>query len=218
MAQVDPSEAVNRLRGLYAIVNDGPRALEITQGALSGGITVIQYRAKQGYDAQRLRDIRSVTSDANALLFMNDDWRAALDFDCDGVHLGPDDEGFEELVPLREQFGVRLVGLSCGTIDEARMAERIGADYIGVGAVYATGSKADAGAPIGVSGLESVAGSVELPAAAIGGINASNLAAVRDTGVAMAAVLSALDVEDPERAARELVDIWRQRAGVRNDV
>lgn len=215
MAQHD---AASLLTGIYAIVNDGERTLEIAQGALDAGVRVIQYRAKHGYDQTRLRDVRKITRYAGALLIVNDDWRAALDFDCDGVHLGPDDEGFAEVEPLREEFGVRLIGLSCGTVVEAVMAERVGADYIGVGPVYATGSKGDAGEPIGIEGLVRVAGSVALPAAAIGGINAGNLAAVRASGVAMAAVISALEVEHPEDAARRLVEGWGHDGTVRGNL
>ena len=145
------------------------------------------------------------------MLIVNDDWRAALDFDCDGVHLGPDDEGFVELGPVRDALGQRIIGLSCGTVEEAQSANRLRADYIGVGAVYATGSKADAGDPIGIEGLMRVAGVAAMPVAAIGGISSRNLPTVRQTRVAMAAVISAIsDAADPNAAARELVDRWNR--------
>jgi thiamine-phosphate pyrophosphorylase len=169
----------------------------------------VQYRAKHGIDVAHVRVLRELTRNVNALLIVNDDWRAAGAFDCDGVHLGPDDEGFVDITPIRGALGDRLIGLSCGTVAEARAAERFGADYIGVGSVYATGSKADAGAPIGIGGLRVVAAATALPVAAIGGIDASRVTEVARTGVAMAAVISAIaNAPDYEAAAAQLVDRW----------
>jgi thiamine-phosphate diphosphorylase len=196
------------LRGIYLIVNEGERdPLALAHAALDAGITVIQYRAKRGIDSERLRALRGVTSQRGSLLIMNDDFDAAIAFDADGVHLGPDDAGFERVAAVRASMGERLIGLSCGTVDEARAAGN--ADYLGIGAVYATASKDDAGAPIGVSGMSAVAAATRLPVAAIGGINESNLASVRDCGVAMAAVISAVASDpDPRNAAQRLVAIW----------
>ncbi len=105
-------------------------------------------------------------------------------------------------------MGDRLVGLSCGTPAEARTAGD--ADYLGVGSVYATASKADAGTPIGIAGLLAVARETTLPVAAIGGIDAANLHEVRSAGVAMAAVISAVAAAgDAAAAARTLVELWR---------
>ena len=96
-------------------------------------------------------------------------------FDCDGVHLGPGDAGFERVAPVREALPQRLIGLSCATIEEVRAANASGVDYIGVGSVYATPSKSDAGAPIGTAGLGALANASAVPAAAVGGITASTL-------------------------------------------
>jgi thiamine-phosphate diphosphorylase len=200
------------LRGVYLIVNEGERdPIAIARAGLDAGITIVQYRAKRGIDATHLHELRIVTAQRNALLIVNDDCEATIAFDADGVHLGPDDAGFDRVATVRAQLGDRLIGLSCGTEAEARAAGD--ADYLGVGAVYATASKDDAGTPIGISGLRAVAQATHLPVAAIGGITYDSLANVRASGVAMAAVISAVaNAADPREAARALVMRWQQSA------
>jgi thiamine-phosphate diphosphorylase len=212
-ARVTRAQRAALLRGIYLIVNEGEHdPLALANVALDAGITVLQYRAKRGVDAQRLRALRELTLHRGSLLIVNDDCGAAIAFDADGVHLGPDDAGFDRVAAVRASIGERLIGLSCGTAAEAREAGD--ADYLGVGAVYATASKDDAGAPIGVNGMSAVAAATRLPVAAIGGINESNLAPVRDTGVAMAAVISAVAGDpDPRDAARRLVALWNGLRG-----
>lgn len=203
------------LSGIYVIVNEGAHdPVRIASAALDAGVRIVQYRAKNGIVPQTIEQLRAITRKQDALLIMNDDWRAALAYDCDGVHLGPDDSGFANVAPVREALGERLIGLSCGTVKEAREADASGADYIGVGAVYGTASKADAGDPIGIEGLRRVASATRLPVAAIGGIGVENVRAVRLTGVAMAALISAVaDAPDPCLAAEWLVRIWRDEEG-----
>jgi thiamine-phosphate pyrophosphorylase len=208
--RVTRAERALLLRGIYVIVNEGAHdPLAIARAALDAGVRVVQYRAKAGIVQHNVQHLREMTRAVGALLIMNDDWRAALAYDCDGVHLGPDDNGFAHVAPVRDALENRVIGLSCGTVEEARAAEAGGADYIGVGAVYATTSKADAGAPIGIDGLMRVAGACRLPVAAIGGIGTENLRDVRRSGVAMAAVISALTGHDPRLAAESLAKIWR---------
>ncbi|HVS46573.1 MAG TPA: thiamine phosphate synthase [Verrucomicrobiae bacterium] len=202
----------SRLTGIYAIVNQSDATLEIARAALSAGVRILQYRAKSGIVAEDLRALRALTRERDAALVMNDDWHAALTFECDGVHLGPDDERFHDIATVRAALGPGLIGASCGTAQEARAAQAMGVDYVGVGAVFPTASKGDAGAPLGIGGLARVAAATTLPVAAIGGIDASNIARVRATGVAMAAVISAIaDASDRQRAAAELVSLWGSR-------
>jgi thiamine-phosphate diphosphorylase len=207
-ARVARAHRAHRLRGIYLIVNEGEGdPVSIARASLAAGVSIVQYRAKSGIDAARLRALREATELHHALLIVNDDCEAAVAFDADGVHLGPDDDGFHRVAAVRAQIGERLIGLSCGTPEEAREAGD--ADYLGVGAVFATASKHDAGAPIGIDGMTRVARATELPVAAIGGIGESTLAAVRDSGVAMAAVISAIaGARDPAEAATRLVRIW----------
>jgi thiamine-phosphate pyrophosphorylase len=212
-ARVTRTDRLARLRGIYLIVNeDGSDPVALARAGIDAGVGIVQYRAKGGIDPRHLRALRALTDARDALLIVNDDCGAALEFDADGVHLGPDDSGFDRLPAVRSALGARLIGVSCGTPAEARAAA--GADYIGVGAVYATASKDDAGAPIGIAGLRETAAATALPVAAIGGIGAANLAAVRDAGVAMAAVISAVaGAADPRAAAQRLVAIWNEGAG-----
>lgn len=198
-----------RLRGIYAIVNAGGDPLAIARAALDGGVRVVQYRAKHGINAAHARELRRLTRERDALLIFNDDVDAVLAFEGDGVHLGPGDRGFADVPGVRAALGDRLIGLSCGTPKEARAAQAGGADYAGVGSVFATRSKDDAGEPIGLSGLRTVASTTHLPIAAIGGISLATVAAVARTGVAMAAVISAIaGAPDPAQAAAELARRW----------
>ena len=214
VALVTRAERAERLHGIYAIVNEGPRTLTVANAALDAGVRIVQYRAKAGIVAEHLQSLRERTRACGALLIVNDDWRAALAFDCDGVHLGPGDEGFAAVAPVREALRDRLIGLSCGTVDEALRADGEDADYLGVGAVYATGSKDDAGVPIGIDGLRAIAAVSRYPVAAIGGITPASIHAVRATGVAMAAVIAAIaSASDPEAAARALVECWHAGRG-----
>ncbi len=200
------------LHGVYCIVNESADCARIAQAALAAGVRIVQYRAKAGIRGETLRSLRKLTRTRGALLVLNDNWRMAREFDCDGVHLGPDDEGFAAVAAVRASLGERLIGLSCGTIAEACRADSNDADYAGVGPVYATASKVDAGAPIGIAGLKEVAAATRLPVAAIGGITANNIASVRESGVAMAAVIAAIaDAADPTSAAAQLVTRWEAR-------
>ncbi|MGB6987376.1 MAG: thiamine phosphate synthase [Candidatus Aquilonibacter sp.] len=198
-----------KLHGIYVIVNEDAGAPVRARAVLDAGVKVLQYRAKTGVNIGHVQLLRQYTLAHDALLIVNDDWRAALAYDCDGVHLGPDDEGFAVVATVRAALRDRLIGLSCGTVDEVRFANGQDVDYVGVGAVYATASKADAGAPIGIDGLRAIAAESWNPVAAIGGIGLAQLDDVRATGVAMTAVISAVaGADDPQAAAQALVERW----------
>jgi thiamine-phosphate pyrophosphorylase len=206
---VTPARRLARFAGIYAIVNESERAIEIARGALVGGIRVIQYRAKNGIVPDRLHSLRALTRARGAMLVLDDDWRAAVAFECDGVHLGPGDDGFSEAENIVRACDGIAVGFSCGTEEEARAASRAGAAYVGVGCVYPTRSKDDAGEPIGLAGLRRIAAAASVPVAAIGGITRERIGEIRATGVAMAAVIGALaDAPDAAAAARDLVAAW----------
>lgn len=199
------------LSGIYAIVNEGaPDPVALTRAILAGGARIVQYRAKSGVVPEHARALRDLTRAHAALFILNDDWRAVETYDADGVHVGPEDAAPEELEQIRTALQNRLIGVSCGTEDEARVAQAH-ADYIGVGSVYATASKADAGAPIGIAGLLRVSRATHLPVAAIGGITLDSIAEVRASGVAMAAVISAISsAADPQAATEALVRAWNE--------
>jgi thiamine-phosphate pyrophosphorylase len=200
------------LRGIYVILNEEPRMLELASAVLDAGVRIVQYRAKGGIAGEHLSALRALTRQRDALLILNDDWRAAVQFDCDGVHLGPEDDGFARVAVVAElRSSERLIGLSCGTTDEVRGANAAGVDYLGAGAIYATLSKHDAGAPIGVQGLRALVAESAAPVAAVGGITAARLPEIRASGAAMAAVISAISAAaDPRAAARELLSAWNR--------
>lgn len=199
------------LHGIYVILNAGPRIPVLANAVLDAGVRVVQYRAKAGIDVADLEQLRRLTVEYDALLILNDDWRAAIAFDCDGVHLGPDDDGFSHVGEVREALPNGLIGLSCGTLEEVRAANAADVDYLGVGSVYATASKNDAGAPIGTGALRALVNAATTPVAAIGGITATTIPEIRRAGAAMAAVISCISTaHDPQRAARELIAAWNE--------
>jgi thiamine-phosphate pyrophosphorylase len=180
--------------------------LDVAQAAVRGGATVLQFHEKQLTTRELVRaslELRAWAREAGVPFIINDRVDVALAVDADGVHLGPDDLALET---ARQILGPnRIIGVSAGTLDEAREAERGGADYIGVGAVFDTASKADAGAPIGVDGFSAIARSVRIPAVAIGGLSFDNAAQVITAGAAGVAVISAIvGAPDVERAAHEM--------------
>ena len=211
-ASVTRSARAQLLRGIYFILNEGDRdGTDVAARVLDAGVRVIQYRAKGVIVPEHVRALRKLTERRGALLIVNDDWQAAVALDCDGVHVGPGDAGFDDIASLRAWMGPdRIIGVSCGSVAEAaRIDDAHAVDYAGVGAVYATNSKADAGEPIGIAGLAQIARAVSLPVAAIGGIDLSRLPAILETGVAMAAVISAISsAPDPGAAAAELTRAW----------
>lgn len=167
--------------------------IEIARAALAGGAAIIQLRDKSSSIRALLpvaRVLRTMAREAGALFLVNDRIDLALAVEADGVHLGPDDMPLPE---ARRLLGPhRLLGASCGDVQEARAAYRAGADYIGAGAVFGTATKSDAGAAIGLDALRTMVDATPLPVAAVGGINASNVASVIAAGACMACVVSAV--------------------------
>lgn len=221
---VSPPVALrHRLRGLYVITDEhwgnrhaaeqrihdaGQRAanghIAIARAALRGGAGIIQLRDKSASAAQLLpvaRELRRLTQLSGALFILNDRVDMALACDADGVHLGPDDL---PLADARRRLSPHcIIGASCGDIEEARRAAQRGADYIGAGAVFATTTKSDAGAPIGLENLRAITAATTLPVAAIGGIGQSNIAQVVEAGAVMACVVSAVSAAGDEAAMTE---------------
>jgi thiamine-phosphate pyrophosphorylase len=207
----------SRLRGLYVITHDvatpsgqGDSHLHMARAALAGGASVIQLRAKELPIAKTLQmahEIRHLTRHYNALFIVNDRVDVALCARADCVHIGTDDMPVAE---ARRVLGPHcLIGASCGDPDEARHAERAGADYIGAGAVFGTATKSDAGAAIGIRALRAIVDATTLPVTAIGGITQDNIASVFAAGAVMACVISAIayagDGEAMTVATRDLV-------------
>jgi thiamine-phosphate pyrophosphorylase len=193
----------------------GRDLLGLIEAAVRGGVTLVQLRAKNlpfpaflelGLGAAGRLEGTGVP------LLVNDSVEIALACGAAGVHLGQDDT---PLATARRMLGPdRIIGLSVNTPDEARQAEREGADYIGAAPAYPTSSKETALAVLGPEGLGRIKRAVGIPVVAIGGISASNAAAVALSGVDGIAVISAiLGAPDARRAAEELMRVFRGKAG-----
>jgi thiamine-phosphate diphosphorylase len=197
------------LAGIYGIVDRSlvKRPVAFLDEILAAGIRVVQYRAKAGVEREVVRAMLERTRAVGAILIVNDDFEVALE--ADGWHAGQEDLAGRDVVALRAQLGTRVFGVSCGVAGEARAAAEAGADYVGTGPFAATATKGDAGPAIGIEGVRAVVRATSLPVVAIGGIDANNLAEVKSTGAAMAAVVSALTRSgDPRRAAAQLIARW----------
>jgi len=198
--------------GLYVITGAYPELgrghLDVARAALEGGADALQLRDKDlgGRDmyrlALRIRDLVD-RSGSGCLLFINDRVDVALAAGADGVHLGQDDLPATDARSL--VGGDMIMGISASTVAEAEEARADGADYLGVGPVFTTPSKADAGIPIGIEGLRRIVEAVDVPVVAIGGINEDNVRQVFEAGADGIAVISAVTVaEDMLEAVRRL--------------
>ncbi len=185
--------------------------LDVAQAALDGGCRFLQLRDK-GLSSRALlelgRQIRQLCREYQAVFVVNDRLDIALAAEADGVHLGQDDLPIAE---ARRLLGPEaIIGASANTVEAARRAEAEGASYLGVGPVYATASKEDAGTAIGLSPIANIKASVGLPALAIGGINRDNVSAVIGAGADGVAVISAVsEAEDMVKATVGLIEAIR---------
>ena len=139
---------------------------------------------------------------------INDNVDIALKIDADGVHVGQSDM---ETGKVREKLGPdKIIGVSCKTVEQALLAKKHGADYLGVGAMYQTGTKKEATA-VTPEELSEICQAVDIPVVAIGGINKNRLEPIKGTGVDGVAVVSAIfAAEDIEKATRELKEAVRE--------
>ena len=173
--------------------------------AIQGGATVVQLREKLAssrmFYETALR-VRAVTRQYGVPLIINDRVDLALAVDADGVHVGQDDLPVEV---VRRILGPdKLVGVSAGTLEEAKRAEAMGADYLGVGAMYATGTKTDADLTT-MAELARIRQAVRIPIVVIGGINRNTVPQFAGSGIDGIAVVSAIVAQpDIPAAAREL--------------
>ena len=200
---------------LLLVTDPRPDLVPRVEAALRGGVDVVQLRDKTSPREEQLRlagELREACGRASALFTVNDDPQLARLVGAEGVHLGQEDGPIE---PAREVLGPEaIIGRSAGSVDEAREAVREGADYLGVGTVFATPTKPDA--PVeGLRLVEEVAraelsrGGEPVPWFVIGGISHETAPAAIEAGApGLAVVRAVLDAEDPEGAARELRSLF----------
>ena len=210
---VDKGFPDTRIRGVYLVTDEGERLVERVAEAIAGGVSVVQYRAKTGSFGERFVmgvELHRLCRSSGIPFIVNDDLELARQLDADGVHLGQEDG---DPMEARRVLGPRrIVGVSTHDLAEAQQAQAAGADYIGFGAMYPTGSKAVTQMP-GPEALTEIKRHVSIPVVAIGGIHRENAAAVIDGGADAIAVISAiLDHREPALAATELALLFNRRA------
>lgn len=173
---------------------------------LMNGVRWIQFREKERSKRkiyEQAIKLRRLTKDYNAVFIINDFPDIAMCADADGVHLGQDD------LPLKEARKImgrnRIIGISTHSLEQATLAEKDGADYIGFGPIFPTQTK-DAGKPKGIGMLCEVKNHVKIPIVAIGGINLDNVKSVLNTGVDAIAVASAILTGDIEENTSRFMD------------
>lgn len=212
--KLDPSSLL-----LYAITDrhwlHGETVAQQAEKALRGGATFLQLREKEldrGSVRQEAYELKDLCRKYHVPFVLDDDVDLAVEVGADGVHVGQSDM---EAGMTREKIGPdKILGVSAQTVEEALRAEQAGADYLGVGAVFPTGSKDDA-IPVSHETLKAICEAVHIPVIAIGGITRDNVAELAGTGIAGISVISAIFAQkDIEAAARGLKEQTKKALGL----
>ncbi|MFJ8245062.1 thiamine phosphate synthase [Peribacillus asahii] len=200
---------------LYAVTDRawlGEQSLaEQVEQTIQGGATFIQLREKNlPYEdfLKEAQQIKKITDSYNVPFVINDNVEVAIACAADGIHIGQDDM---DLSTARNMIGDdKILGVSVQTVEQARLAEKGGADYVGVGAVFTTSTKLDATA-LPLRTLEAICQSVSIPVVAIGGINEKNILQLSGSGIDGVAVVSAIFAkQDIKKASQELLALSKQ--------
>ena len=165
---------------LYAVTDrhwlDGRRLIDVVRESLDGGVTMVQLREKtleEGKFLEEAKELQTLCRERGVPFLVNDNVEIAREMNADGVHVGQSDM---EAQDVRAILGPdKILGVSAQTVEQAVLAEKHGADYLGVGAVFPTGSKDDAD-DVSYETLKAICGAVSIPVVAIGGITQENVA------------------------------------------
>ncbi|MGO5159743.1 MULTISPECIES: thiamine phosphate synthase [unclassified Bilifractor] len=218
-------EELKKALQLYAVTDrhwlNGRRLADDVERALRGGATFVQLREKDDmkleHDAflREAAEIKALCRSYKVPFVIDDDVDLALEIGADGVHVGQSDM---ETGLVRSRLGKdRIIGVSTQTVEEALLAESRGADYLGVGAVFPTGSKADA-SEVSMDALRAICKAVSIPVVAIGGITEENVMELAGSGIVGISVISAIfSKEDVEGAARALKSRTIRMLGLSGD-
>jgi thiamine-phosphate pyrophosphorylase len=201
---------------LYAVTDqswlkEGQTLLSVCEDVLSSGATFLQIREKDldavFFEAEAAK-LKQLCARYQVPYVVNDSVEIAVAIDADGVHVGQSDIKGRN---IRTMIGPdKILGISAGTVDEAIAAEKAGADYIGVGAVFGTSTKKNA-RNLTVEKLKEISSAVSIPVVAIGGINGKNLMELSGSGVDGVAVVSAIfAAENPGKATAELLILAKE--------
>ena len=204
------------MRGLYAIIDPELCAQDpeqVTRAVLRGGCAVLQLRDKQNSDkevVQLARTLNALCREHGVPFVLNDRFWLVREVGAQGAHVGQTDEAIEN---VRRALGSRIqVGVSTHNLEQAHDAVRRGADLIGFGPIFGTTTKQNPDPTVGLTLLKSVVEQISIPIVAIGGITLARTREVAQTGVPLAAAVSAVcAAHDPEQSARELHTALEQR-------
>jgi len=185
---------------LYAVTDrhwlNGRRLVDVVRESLEGGVTFVQLREKTLDDEAFLaeaRELKELCREYKVPFVINDNVDIAIAMDADGVHVGQSDM---EAGDVRAKLGPnKIIGVSAQTVEQAILAQKRGADYIGVGAVFPTGSKDDA-EDVSYDTLKAICEAVSIPVIAIGGIGEANVSKLAGSGIVGVAVISAIYAAD----------------------
>ena len=200
---------------VYAVTDrawlNGKTLEEQVEKAIQGGATLIQLREKQlHYDdfLEQAIKIKKITAQYHIPFIINDNVEIALAVDADGVHVGQKDM---QANMVRKKLGEnKIIGVSVQTLEQALSAEKNGADYLGVGAVFSTSTKQDA-SEVSFETLQNICKAVSIPVVAIGGINIKNIAKLKNSGIDGVAVVSAIFAQkDITKDTQELVSLSKE--------
>ncbi len=199
---------------LYAVTDrtwlNGEKLKQQVEKAIEGGATIIQLREKELKFEDFLKeaiDIKEVCNRFNVPFIVNDDIEIAVKSNADGIHIGQEDIS---LIKARKIAENKIIGVSVQTVEQAVEAEKNGADYLGVGAVFNTSTKLDASI-VSIETLKNICKSVKIPVVAIGGISEKNIMKLKGTGIDGVAVVSAIfSKEDIKNAAQNLLKLSKE--------
>lgn len=203
---------------VYAVTDrswlNGESLYSQVEKALKGGATFIQLREKELDEEDFLKEaieVKELCKQYHVPFVINDNVDIACKMDADGVHVGQSDM---EAGNVRAKLGSdKIIGVSAQTVEQALLAESCGADYLGVGAVFPTGTKSDA-VEVGYETLKAICDAVHIPVVAIGGITSNNIIELKGSGASGVAVVSAIFAsKDIEAATQELCKKTKEMIG-----
>lgn len=209
-------EQIRKAMLLYAVTDqgwlkEGEILLDVVKEVLANGATFLQIREKDLSEADFEREakkLQDICKEYQVPYVVNDNVEIAIKIGADGVHVGQSDIMGRD---IREMIGSdKILGISAGTVEEAIAAEKAGADYIGVGAIFETSTKKNA-KNMTMDALKEIVDSVTIPVVAIGGINGSNMLELKGSKVDGVAVVSAIfAAENPGEATGALFEMAKR--------
>ncbi len=203
---------------LYAVTDrhwlNGRKLSDVVKESLDGGVTFVQLREKELEEDKFLeeaKELKELCKEYKVPFVINDNVDIAIAMDADGVHVGQSDM---EAGNVRAKLGPdKIIGVSAQTVEQAVLAQQRGADYLGVGAVFPTGSKDDA-VEVSHETLKAICEAVSIPVIAIGGISSENVKELAGSGIVGIAVISAIyAAKDIKKAAEELKSETKRALG-----